>query len=83
MPDVLIAGGNPGENDLRQVSEQLGITARGLPPRLVARREPAELSPQHDRLEGIEPGIEPDSEVLVATLGSVVAEQANPPRVLG
>ena len=83
MPDVLIAGRDPGENDLRQVSEQLGITARGLPPRLVTRREPAELSPQHDRLEGIEPGIEPDSEVLVATLGSMVAEQANPPRVLG
>ena len=80
---MLIAGGGPGENDLGQVGEQLGITARGLLPRLVARREPAELGPQHDRLEGVEPGIEPDSEVLVAALGSVVAEQANPPGVLG
>ena len=83
MPDVLIAGGSPGEIDLGQISEQLGITARCLPPRQVARREATELSPQHHRLEGVEPGIESDSEVLVATLGSVVAEQPNPPRVLG
>ena len=32
MPDVLIAGRGPGENDLGQVSEQLGIMARCLPP---------------------------------------------------
>jgi hypothetical protein len=58
-----------------QVSEKLGITARGLPPRLVADREPAELGPQHHRLQGVEPEIESDSEVLVPALRSVVAEQ--------
>jgi O-antigen/teichoic acid export membrane protein len=83
MPHVLIAGCGPGENDLGQVSEQLGITARGLPPRQVSRREAAELGPQHNRLEGVEPGVEPDSEVLVATLGAMVTEQANPPRQFG
>lgn len=83
MPHVLIAGSGSGDNDLGQVSEQLGITARGLPPRQVSRRQTAELGPQHNRLEGVEPGVEPDGEVLVATLGSMIAEQANPPRVLG
>ena len=83
MPDVLIAGSGPGESNLGQISEQLGITAGCLPSRQVARREPTEFSPQHHGLEGVKPGIEPDGEVLVATLGSVIAEQPDPPRVLG
>ena len=40
MPDVLIAGSGPGESNLGQISEQLGITAGCLPSRQVARREP-------------------------------------------
>src|SRR5437667_11444050 len=77
MPDRLVAGKHGGPRHARIPGEQLVVASSGRAPRRIPLRQVGQLRVQDDRLECVQPRVEPELGVRVFHLAAVVAERAH------